>query len=118
MLRDHFRDRSGGAARRSAALLCFRIDDHARQQSLAPALQMTASVTPDIRSGFADASARWPIVRLLLACRRGARGMRSSPEEDRSGVLRLVVDLQAAINQFLEEDQSAFRALRVDRRPQ
>ena len=30
--------------------------------------------------------------------------MRSSPEEDRSGVLRSVVDLQAAINRFPEED--------------
>ena len=30
--------------------------------------------------------------------------MRSSPEEDRSGVLRSVVDFQAAINRFLEED--------------
>jgi hypothetical protein len=30
--------------------------------------------------------------------------VRSSPEEDRSGVLRSVVDLQAVINRFLEED--------------
>jgi hypothetical protein len=30
--------------------------------------------------------------------------VRSSPEEDRSGVLRSVVDLQAAINRSLEED--------------
>ena len=69
--------------------------------SLAPALQMTASVTPGIRSGFADASARWPIVRLSSLA---GGGVCSSPEEDRSGVLRSVVDLQAAINRFLEED--------------
>ena len=30
--------------------------------------------------------------------------MRSSPEENRSGVLRSVVDFQAAINRSLEED--------------
>jgi hypothetical protein len=66
-VRDHFGIVQAGAARRPTALLCFRIDDHARRQSLVPALQMTASVTPDIRSGFVDASARWPIVRLLRA---------------------------------------------------
>ena len=33
----------------------------------------------------------------------GRGGVRSSPEKDRSGVLRSVVDLQAAANRFLEE---------------
>jgi hypothetical protein len=37
---------------------------------------MTASVTLGIRPDFADASARWLIVTLLLARRRGARGRR------------------------------------------
>jgi hypothetical protein len=46
----------GSAARRRG--LRFRVDDHARRQSLARGLQKTASVTLGIRSGFADALAR------------------------------------------------------------
>jgi hypothetical protein len=102
--RDHFGIVQAGPRGNSQRSAVFSCRDHALRQSLAPGLQMTASVTLGIRSGFADASARWPIVPLLHACRRGGARVRSSPDEDRSGVLRSVVDLQAAINRFLEED--------------